>query len=87
MKHQITVKLEVEATIDVELEERHRHPLMQPNSDRRAARKLVRKLVDEGRIAADPTYNEHYFEDDPILPEWAKVKLSSAQYINSHIGQ
>ena len=85
MKHQITVKLEVEATIDVELEESSR--FLEPNSDRRTARKLVRKLVDEGRIAADPTYNEPYFEDDPILPEWAKVKLSAAQYVNSHIGQ
>jgi (2Fe-2S) ferredoxin len=84
MKHQITVKLEVEALVEVDLREGRYYN----NTDRRTARKLVRQLVDEGRIAADPTYNEHYsHEDDPIVPEWAEVELVNVNYGKSHIEQ
>tara|TARA_R100000278_G_scaffold90111_1_gene68668 strand:+ start:100 stop:360 length:261 start_codon:yes stop_codon:yes gene_type:complete len=86
MKHQIVVKMQVEGLVEVDLSESPDSLLSKPN--RSTARKLVRKLVDEGRIAADVTCNEHYsLEDDPIIPDWAEVSVVGNQYINSHIEQ
>ena len=82
-KHQIIVKLEVEALVEVNLME----GALFNNTDRSTARKVVRKLVDEGRIAADPTYNKHHSDDDPIVPDWAEVEVVNVAYGKSHIEQ
>ena len=87
MKHQIVVKMQVEGLVEVDLS-KSPDSLLSTKPNRSTARKLVRKLVDEGRIAADVTCNEHYsHEEDPIIPNWAEVSLVGNQYINSHIEQ
>lgn len=84
MKHQIIVKLQVETLLEVELRDDPR--FLNSNTDRKTARKLVRNLVDQGLIAADPTFNTPD-EDDPTIPEWADVKLTASQYVDAHVEQ
>lgn len=84
MKHKIIVKLESEALIEVDLTESPRFPFS--NTDRKTARKLVRHLVNTGVIAADPDFRLAPSSSKDI-PEWAEVKMTGTQYVNSHIEQ
>lgn len=84
--HQVIVKMEVEALVEVEIDDAALElgPPWQPLT-RAWAVQLVERLVNDGRIAADPALYP-YMEDmerNPI-PDWATVQVvDSANAENS----